>query len=365
MLKTNIVIAAMLMCGIEGARADVTLALVGPITGQNAAFFQQMKHGAEGAAAAINKAGGINGQKIVLDLEDDACDPKQAVAVANKIASGGKDPGVIGHFCSSSSIPASEVYAESSIPMISPGSTNPVLTERGLTDVFRTCGRDDEQAAIAAAGILKLKPSAKIAVVDDRSTYGKGLADGVRTSLAAKGVKPAVDDTVTAGQKDYSTLISRLKAASVTVIFYGGYFPEAGLFVRQMKEQGLNATFMSGDGIATTEFAGVAGPASDGVLMTFYPDPRNNPTAAPIVKAFRDAHYEPEGYTLYTYAAVQTYVQAATRAKTTDGTKVSAELHKGDYDTVIGKFAFNGKGDPSAEPFVIYEWKGGKYTPLK
>ena len=364
MLKTNLAIAAMLVCGIEGAHADVKIAVVGPITGQNAAFFTQMKQGAEGAAAAINKAGGINGQKIVLDLEDDACDPKQAVAVANKLASA-SIPGVIGHFCSSSSIPASEVYSESAIPMISPGSTNPTLTDRGLKDVFRTCGRDDEQSAIAAAGILKMKPGAKIAVVDDRSTYGKGLADGVRTSLAAKGVKPAVDDTVTAGQKDYSTLISRLKAAGVSVIFYGGYFPEAGLMVRQMKEQGLNATFMSGDGIATTEFAGVAGPASDGVLMTFYPDPRNNPKAAPIVKAFRDAHYEPEGYTLYTYAALQAYVDAANRAKSTDGTKVSAELHKGKYSTVIGDFAFNAKGDPSAEPFVIYEWHGGKYNPVK
>ena len=295
MLKTNLAIAAVLLCGTAAAHADVKLAVVGPITGQNAAFFEQMKHGAEGAATAINKAGGINGQKVVLDLEDDACDPKQAVAVANKLASA-NIPGVIGHFCSSSSIPASEVYSESSIPMITPGSTNPTFTDRGLTDVFRTCGRDDEQSAIAAAAILKLKPGAKIAVVDDRSTYGKGLADGVRTYLTGHGTKPTADDSVTAGQKDYSTLISRLKAAGVTMIFYGGYFPEAGLLVRQMKQQGLNATFMSGDGIATTEFGSVAGPASDGVLMTFYPDPRNNPKAAPIVKAFRDFYYDTECY---------------------------------------------------------------------
>lgn len=365
MLRTNLAIAAVLLCGMEGAHAaDVKLAIVGPITGQNAAFFAQMKQGAEGAAAALNKAGGINGQHVVLDLEDDACDPKQAVAVANKIASA-NTPGVIGHFCSSSSIPASEVYSESSIPMISPGSTNPTLTDRGLPDVFRTCGRDDEQSAIAAAAILKLKPGAKVAVVDDRSTYGKGLADGVRTYLTGHGTKPTVDDSVTAGQKDYSTLISRLKAAGVTVVFYGGYFPEAGLIVRQAKEQGLNATFMGGDGIATTEFAGVAGPAANGVLMTFYPDPRDNPAAAPIVKAFRDKHYEPEGFTLYTYAAIQAYAQAAGRAKSTDGTKVSAELHKGKYDTVLGTVSFNAKGDPSGEPFIIYTWKDGKYAPLK
>ena len=122
---------------------------------------------------------------------------------------------------------------------------------------------------------------------------------------------------------------------------------------------------MGGDGIGETAFANIGGPASDGSYMTFPNDPRNDPKSAAIVKAFRDAKYEPEGYTLYTYAAVQAYAEAAKLAKSTDGAKVAAELHKGSFDTVIGKFSFDKKGDPSAKGFVVYVWKGGKYTPLK
>ncbi len=363
MLKTFAASMIAMTAATTIAHADIALALAGPQTGQYASFFEQMRRGAEGAVTAINAAGGIKGEKIVLNMQDDACDPKQAVAVANKIVSGGA-PGIIGHFCSSSSIPASEVYSEGAIPMISPGSTNPKFTERGLKDVFRTCGRDDQQSAVAASAIVDKKLGAKVAIVDDKSTYGKGLADGVRDALIKKGLKPVIDDTVTQGDKDFSTLISRLKAANVDLVFFGGYFAEAGLLVRQMREQGLNAKIMGGDGIAATELASIAGPASDGVLMTFYPDPRNNPKAAAIVKSFRDQKYEPEGYTLYTYAAVQAYAEAVKRAGGTDGTKVADELHKGSYDTVIGAVSFDAKGDPNTEPFVVYVWKGGKYAPL-
>ena len=363
MLKM-IAAVALLAAGTASARADVRIAIAGPMTGQNATFFEQMKHGAEDAAAAIDKAGGIDGQKIVFDLEDDACDPKQAVAAANKVVSNG-DVAVIGHFCSSSSIPASDVYADSGIPMISPGSTNPAFTDRGLSDIFRTCGRDDKQSAVAADAILKMDPQAKVAVIDDRTTYGKGLADGVRAALTAKGKPPAVDDSVTQGTKDFSTLISRLKSANVGFVFYGGYYPEAGLFVRQAREQGFKARFMGGDGIAAADFGNVAGSASDGVFMTFSPDARKNPMAAAAVKTFRDEHYEPEGYTLYTYAALQAYAAAANAAKSTDGEKVSAALHKGTFDTVIGKIRFDEKGDPNAEAYVVYLWKGGKYAPMK
>jgi branched-chain amino acid transport system substrate-binding protein len=363
-LKTILAAGLIIVTAEDMAKADVVVAVAGPQTGQYASFFDQMRQGAQGAAAVINAAGGINGQKLVLDLEDDACDPKQAVAAANKIVSQ-SDVAVIGHFCSSSSIPASEVYAESGLPQISPGSTNPTFTERGLTNVFRTCGRDDQQSGVAAAAIIDKKLGTKVAVIDDKSTYGKGLADGVRAALAAKGMKEVVDDTVTQGDKDFSALISKLKAANVDMIFYGGYFAEAGLFVRQAHEQGLKAKFMGGDGIAASEFASIAGPASDGVYMTFYPDPRNNAGAAAIVKSFRDRHYEPEGYTLYTYAALTAYADAAKRAGSTDGAKVATELHKGTYDTVLGNISFDKKGDPNAEPFTVYIWKDGKYTVMK
>lgn len=364
MLRLLLATSATLVLAAGVARADVTLALAGPFTGQNSSFGEQLKRGSAAAADAVNAAGGINGQKLVLDIQDDACDPKQAVAAANKIVSA-NDAAVIGHFCSSSSIPASDVYNEAGLVMISPGSTNPKLTDRGFKEVFRTCGRDDQQSAVAADAIITRKLGKKIAIVDDKSAYGKGLADGVRTALAAKGVKETLDDTTTQGDKDFSALISRLKSANIDFVFYGGYFSEAGLLVRQAKEQGLKAVFMGGDGIASPEFASIAGPASDGVLMTFYPDPLNIPAAAAVIKKFRETKFEPEGYTLYAYAAVTVYADAAKRAKSLDGAKVAAELHKASFDTVIGKMAFDAKGDPNTEPFIVYVWKAGKYIPLK
>jgi len=355
---------AILVSAATAARADVTLGVVGPVSGQYASFFQQITKGAEAAAAAINAAGGINGEKIVLRIEDDACDPKQAVAAANKLA-GQAVAAVIGHFCSSSSIPASDVYAEAGLPMISPASTNPLMTDRGLKTVFRTSGRDDQQAEVAAAEILKRKLGSRIAIIHDKSTYGKGIADGIKAGLNKAGTTEVVYDSVTQGEKDFSALVSKLKAANVDFVYFGGYFAEAGLLLRQAREQGLKAVFMGGDGIASSEFASIGGAATDGFLMTFAPDPRDNPKAQAIVKAFRDARYEPEGYTLYTYAAVQAYAQAAAQAKSKDGLKVSAALHAGRFDTVLGTIAFDAKGDSSSEPFILYSWNGGKYAPLK
>lgn len=364
MLKQLLLSTACVLAMHGIASADVTLGVVGPVTGQYASFFDQITHGAKAAADAINAKGGINGEKIVLQIEDDACDPKQAVAVANKLSS---QPvaAVIGHFCSSSSIPASDVYAESGIPMISPASTNPLLTDRGLKTVFRTSGRDDQQAGIAAAAIVDKKLGTRIAIIHDKSTYGQGLAEGVKKGINDKGLTEVVFDTVTQGDKDFSTLISKLKQANVDLVFFGGYFAEGGLLVRQAREQGLQAKFMGGDGIAASEFSSIAGKAADGFLMTFYPDPRDNPDAASIVKSIRDSGYEPEGYTLYTYAALQAYSQAAASAGSTDGLKVSDALHSGTFDTVLGKVKFDAKGDPNTEPFILYVWKDGKYAPYK
>jgi branched-chain amino acid transport system substrate-binding protein len=364
MIKKLLFSVAAIALTVGAARADIVLGIAGPITGQYASFYEQMKRGAEAAAKDINEAGGINSEKIVLQPEDDACDPKQAVAVANKLSAQGV-AGVIGHLCSSSSIPASEVYAESGIPIISAASTGPLFTDRGLKNVFRTCGRDDQQVIVAGNSIIDRKLGTRIAIVHDKSTIGVGLAEGLKSFLNSKGVTEAVFDTVTQGDKDFSTIISKLKQANVDLVYYGGYFAEAGLFVRQAREQGLTATFMGADGVASTEFAAIAGPAADGFLMTFYPDPRDNPTAAAIVKSFRDAGYEPEGYTLYTYAAVQAYAQAAQAGGTTEGPKVSEALHSGTFETVLGKIAFDAKGDPNTEPFILYTWKDGKYSPTK
>lgn len=344
------------------ALADVKMVLVGPMTGQFATFWDQLQRGAATAVAEVNAAGGIGGQKLVLDTADDACDPRQAVTVANQTVSKGYNA-VIGHFCSGTSVAVSEVYAQENLVMISPGSVNSLLTERGMTNIFRTCGRDDQQAEVATRAIVQRKLGERIAIVHDKSTYGRGLADQVKTRLNAAGVKEALYDSISPGERDFSALLTKLKTGRVDLVYYGGYHTEAGLMVRQAREQGLNARFMSGDALKTSEFATIAGSSSDGFLFTFFPDPRNNPDAAPAVQAIKTAGFEPEGFTLYAYAAVQVYADAARRAGSVDAKKVSDAIRAKPIKTVLGELAFNAKGDPDQNRYQVYAWNGGKFAP--
>ncbi len=347
-------------CGGGGESNEIVIATAGPMTGSNAAFGEQFRHGAERAVADINAHGGVMGKQLRLIVGDDACDPKQAVSVANDLVQKGAVL-IAGHYCSGSSIPASDVYQESNVTMISPASTAPEFTDRGLANVFRVCGRNDAQGPIAAAYVAEHFANARIAIVDDRSTYGKDLADQFRSALNAKGIHQVMDETVVAGEKDYSALVTRLKQANADIIYFGGYHPEAGLIIRQMREQGLTTRMVGGDSLVTQEFWTITGAAGEGTLLTFGPDPRLNPANATLVKAFRDAGYEPEAYTLYTYAAIQAWAQAATKAGSPDGDKTTAALHAGEFDTVLGPVAFTPKGDITTRAYVMYAWSNGKY----
>ncbi len=346
--------------GVSAAKAEIRIATAGPMTGQYASFGAQMKAGAEQAVADINAKGGVLGQKLILEIGDDACDPKQAVAVANQMV----NKGVVfmaGHFCSGSSIPASKVYEEEDILQISPASTNPKLTEEGGDNVFRTCGRDDQQGEVAGAFLAKKFGSKNIAVIHDKTAYGKGLADETKKNLNAAGVKEKMYEAYTAGEKDYSALVSKLKQAGIDVLYVGGYHTEAGLIVRQMRDQGMKTILVSGDALVTSEYWAITGSAGEGTLMTFSPDPRKNPAAAPAVKAFRANGIEPEGYVLYTYGAIQAWAQAVEAAGSTDLAKVINILRTKQFDTVLGTIGFDMKGDVTAPGYVFYEWKDGKY----
>jgi branched-chain amino acid transport system substrate-binding protein len=345
---------------VPAANADVLIAVAGPMTGQYASFGEQFKRGAEMAVVDINAAGGVNGEKLQLTIGDDACDPKQAVAVANKFASEGV-VFVAGHFCSGSSIPASKVYEEENILQISPGSTNPKLTEEGGPNVFRVCGRDDQQGKVAGDYLADKFKGKKIAILHDKTAYGKGLADETRKQLKARGMSDSMYEAYTAGEKDYSALVSKMKGAGIDVFYLGGYHTEAGLMIRQAREQGYGAQLVSGDALVTDEYWKITGDSGEGTLMTFSPDPRKNPAAAPVVKKFRDTGYEPEGYTLYTYGAIQAWAQAAKKAGSTDTGKVIAALRGGDFGTVLGNIGFDDKGDVTAPGYVFYVWKNGTY----
>ena len=363
-LMSAVALAAMVAFS-GSAWADILVGVAGPITGPNAAFGAQQQKGAEQAAADINAAGGINGEQIKIVLGDDVSDPKQGVSVANKfVAEGVKF--VVGHFNSGVSIPASEIYAENGILQITPASTNPTYTERGLWNTFRTCGRDDQQGAVAGAFIAANFKNAKVAVLHDKTPYGKGLADETKKAINEAGVTEAVYEGVNIGDKDFSALIAKMKEAGVSVVYWGGLHTEFGLMERQAADQGLKVQFISGDGIVSNELASIAGDAVGGTLMTFAPDPRKNEAAKDLVDKFRAAGFEPEAYTLYAYAAVQVIAEGAKAAGGNEPQAVAEAIKaKGPFKTVIGELSFDDKGDITRPDYVIYTWKkgdDGKYS---
>jgi len=352
-------------CDSQTSESNViVIATTGPMTGQYAAFGEQMRLGAEQAIKDINAVGGVLGMKLKLEIGDDQCDPKQAVAVANQMVNKGVKF-MAGHFCSGSSIPASLVYQAENILMISPGSTNPKLTERGMSNVFRVCGRDDQQGQVAGDFIADKFKGKRIAVVHDKQAYSQGLAEETMKQMKKRGIPIALTGTVTPKEKDYSSIVTRLKAGRIDVLFYGGYHAEAGLILRQMRAQGMSTRLVSGDALVTQEFWNITGKLGEGTLMTFSPDPRKNPKVAPLVAKFKAQGYSAEGYTLYTYGAIQVFAQAAKRAGGTDAAKLRAELYKGKFDTVLGKIGFDSKGDVTAPGYVFYEWSNGKYDYAK
>jgi len=347
------------------ATAQIKMGVEGPITGPNAAFGAQLKNGAEQAVADINAAGGIMGQKITLQVGDDVSDPKQGVSVANKFAADGVKF-VVGAFNSGVTMPSSEVFQENGILAITPASTNPKVTERGMWNIFRTCGRDDQQGAVAGAYIVKHFKGKKIAVVHDKTTYGKGLADETVKAMGKGGMKSVVYEGVNTGEKDFSALVSKIKSSGADLVYWGGLHTEGGLIVRQMRDQGVKAPLMGGDGITTDEFASVGGPGVEGTLMTYGPDARKNPAAKDIVAKFKAKNFEPEAYTLYSYAAVQIIKQAAESAKSLDPKKVAEKMHSGmKFKTALGDISFDKKGDLTKLDYVMYVWKkdaSGKVT---
>jgi branched-chain amino acid transport system substrate-binding protein len=347
------------------ATAQVKFGMQGPITGSSASFGAQLKNGAEQAVADLNAAGGVLGQKAEIQFGDDAADPKQGVSVANKFAADGVKF-VVGAFNSGVTIPSSEVYQENGILQITPASTNPTVTERKMWNIFRVCGRDDQQGLVAGDYILKHFKGKKIAVVHDKTTYGKGLADETKKTINKGGLKEVLYEGVNTGEKDYSALVSKIKQSGADLVYFGGLYTEGGLIVRQMRDQGVKAPLMGGDGITADEFAAVGGPGVEGTLMTYGPDARKNAAAKQVVDKFRAKNFEPEAYTLYSYAAVQVFAQAAEAAKSVDPKKVAEKMHSGmKFNTVLGDLSFDKKGDITKLDYVMYIWKkdgSGKIT---
>ena len=337
----------------------IKIGVAGPMTGDQSKMGMDVKNGAELAIKEWNQRGGALGKKIELLVEDDQHDPKQAVAVANKLVNAGI-AGVIGHFNSSASIPASSVYNKAKIPMITPASTNPQFTEQGFTNVFRVCGRDDQQGLVAAtfvADILKLK---KVAVIHDKTTYGQGLADEFVKALGNK-VEVIYYSGITQGDKDFRAVLTALKGKKPQLLYFGGIYPEGGLLIKQARELGLNIHFMSGDGVIDAKFVEIAGPASEGSYLTFSPDPAHLPSAKDFLTSYRSNYGEPGPYSIYSYDAANVMLNAITTAQTIEGEKISTVIHAMKHSGELGELQWDKKGDVLKSPYIVWTTRDGKF----
>jgi branched-chain amino acid transport system substrate-binding protein len=357
-----------LLLAAPASAEDITFAVVGPMTGQLANIGDQFRQGAEAAAAAINEAGGVGGRQIKIAIEDDVCDPKQAVSVANRIVANGIKF-IDGHACSGSSIPASAVYAESAVLMMSPASSNPLLTDdaakNGWPTIMRLYTRDDAQGAFIGPWIAKKYAGKNVVILHDKSAYGQGVADAVKETMNAGGLNEILYEGINAGDKDYTALVTKMKELKADVVYFGGYHPEAGLILRQAAEQNFKFQLIMPDSIASPEFWQIAGPAGEGTMFVFPSDPQAKPEAKAAIEKIKAGGFVPEGFTLFSYATIQAFAQGIERAGSDDPMAVAAALKNGEpIDTVVGQVTFDEKGDLKNASYDINQWHDGKYAPI-
>ena len=361
----NLLVAAVVWtaANVTAAQAEIKVGIAGPLSGSALPSGEQQEIGALKAIDHLNDEGGLLGEEIVVTSVDDACEPEQAKAAARQLVSEGVIF-VVGHVCSSASLATSKIYEEAGIIMISPASTNPKVTEEGGPNVFRVIGRDDQQGVIAGDYLADQYANSKIAIIHDGQAYGLGLAEFTRHQLNKRGVTEVIFDSYTAEQTDYKSTVDNLVDAKVEVLYVGGYQGDIGIIIRQAKKKIPNLKLISGDSLVSEDFPIIAGEAGVGAYFTFGPDMRLKPEAATVTAAFHDEEaYDPGGYTLYSYGAVQAWAQAVQQAGSFEPNAVINALKAGSFDTVLGKIGFDDKGDVTGiSAFVWYVFGEENYT---
>ncbi|MBV7435376.1 high-affinity branched-chain amino acid ABC transporter substrate-binding protein [Cardiobacteriaceae bacterium TAE3-ERU3] len=356
MKKSLLALAISTMMPAAFAADTITIALAGPTTGPVTQYGTMQNTGAKMAIEQINANGGMNGQQIEYKIYDDACEPKQAVSVANQIVNDGIQY-VIGHLCSSSTLPAAEIYDEEGIVMVTPAATAPELTEKGYTTIFRTIGTDAQSAPTSANYIVDVLKPKRIALLHDKQQYGQGLAEGVEKVLKEKGVEPVIMEGVSKGQTDFAALITKLKSENVDFVYWGGYHPELGLIIRQGNDQGFNPTYMGADGIDNPDLFAIAGEAANGILATVPKNFAEDPNNAELVEAFKAKGDDVSGpFVLPGYTAVQVIVDAANEVGSNDDSEAVADaIRAGTFNTPIGEISYQENGNLKDFQSVIYE----------
>jgi len=351
----GMVIATLMGCSSQESDS-IKIALVGPTTGPVAQYGDMQMTGAKMAVERINATGGVNGQKLEAVVIDDVCEPKQAVAAANQVVNQGIKY-VVGHLCSGSTQPASDIYEDEGILMITPASTSPAITERGFKMIFRTIGLDSQQGPVAGRYIANTMKPANMAVIHDKQQYGQGIAGEVKKTVESMGINVVLFEGVNKDQKDFSALITKMKSADVDFVYYGGYHPELGLILRQSREQGFTSRFMGPEGVGNKDISTIAGEASEGLLVTLPSDFSKVAANAALVKAFEAKGQDSSGpFVMPGYAAVQIIADSMKATGSLDPRKLAEHMRSSSFDTPIGKVAYKTNGDLQEFQFVIFNW---------
>jgi branched-chain amino acid transport system substrate-binding protein len=356
-------LALLAPAALRAADPPLRIGVCGPMTGDQGKMGEDILHGAELAVAEWNARGGVLGRKIEIVAGDDQHDPKQARAVAQRMKNE-RVAGVVGHFNTGCTVPASDVYYEAGIPMITPSATNPQVTERGYENVFRVCGRDDQQAPAAARYTVETAKARRVAILHDNSAYGKGLADLYKADLAGK-AEVVYYGGIVQGDMDYKAVLANVKDKAPDLWFFGGMYPEAAKLVKQGRELGLTATFVSGDGTYDPQFLKVAGPAAEGAVLTFGPDFSKLPSAQPFLEGYKKKFGDPGPYSIYSYDAAHILLHAIAQAKCVDGAKVAEAIRSREHDGAFGKIAFDAKGDMKQAPYICWRVEKGAFVPME
>ena len=368
----GLIAAAVLAAGCGGGAgggADTGPIKIGvpvPLSGDYASAGQDVLRGAKLAAKDINDDGGVIGRKIQIIEADDACSAQVGAQAAQKLVSQ-EIAAAAGGYCSTAALPELNTFHRSKIPYVMDASTNPELTEMGFAEAFRTIGRDDEQGPIVASFIKDFLEAKRAAVLHDNTTYAKGLADATAKALKSEGVEVVFDDALTPGQSDYTPVLTKIAGTKPDVLYYSGYFAEAGLLIKQAQQLGLDLQMMGGDATNDPTLIKTAGPAAEGFMLSTAPLAQFLPGAQQFLKGYRGAYNaQPGPYAVYEYDAVKILAEAIGKAGSTEPEKITQALAgtKG-YDGVTGEITFDEKGDRADPVYVIARIENGKFVGYK
>jgi branched-chain amino acid transport system substrate-binding protein len=352
------------LAGCQKKEAAITIGLAGAQTGADAQIGLSMLNGSQIAINEWNAKGGVLGKKIETIVLDDEGKSDKAVNIAQTLVDDGV-AAVIGHFNSGCTIPASRIYNDAKVVEISPGSTNPQYTEQGFAHAFRICGRDDQQGPVAAAYLRDTLKLDKIAILDDKTSYGEGIADEVKKSFEAKGGQVVMFQGIGKDEHDFRANLDVIKGSGAQALYWGGMYGQGGPLFVQMRQAGLAIPFISDDGAYDQAFIDTVGTDAKDAYLTFGKDYHALPAAQAFMKNYQDKFHQPIGsYSVYGYDAANVLLTAMAAAGTTDADKVSAVLKGQPFDTILGKIEFNEKGDVKESGYVVWTIRDGKFQVL-